>query len=319
MRHNTASIKAFRHFHRTRAGSCLMIKSMTGFGRAQASVGPFQVTVEMRSVNHRFADFKIRLPSDMMSLEDAMHGRLKKVVQRGRLDVSVNVSRKDGGARSLEINTPLIESYISAAQRIRKRYRLAGELSLDRLLALPDVLRSPLPAQEPVRAEQKAVIDAFDRALAAHDAMRRKEGRILERDLKARMTVIGKLRRRVEKRAPSMLPGYVKRLTTRVQALDGTGALRVDETRVAQEIAIAAEKSDITEELVRLSGYLEQVREMMVEAREPVGKKLDFILQEMNREANTINSKAVDLAICRDALDMKAEVEKIREQVQNIE
>jgi uncharacterized protein (TIGR00255 family) len=174
------------------------------------------------------------------------------------------------------------------------------------------------------RDEQAALLAAFDAAMAAHDAMRDAEGRILARDLLQRVGTIGRLRDRIQKRAPRMLPHYVKRLKKRIEDLNGSSGrgprgLEIDPSRLAQEVALLAERSDITEELVRLAGYLEQMRAMLSDAKEPVGKKLDFIMQEMNREANTINSKAIDLAICQDALQMKAEVEKIREQVQNIE
>ncbi len=292
---------------------------MTGFGRAQASAGAFQVTVEVRSVNHRFADFKLRLPTDLAVLEKPMHDRLKKSVRRGRLDVNVSVSRGEGRARPVEINVPLVEAYVRAARRIMKQHRIGGEIGIDTVLGLPDVLRPVTIEGVPSRAERAAVLRAFDTALAAHDAMRVREGRILGRDLLRRFTRIGRLHGRIAKRAPEMLPEYARRLGARIAALNGREGIGVDPGRLAQEVAVASEKADITEELVRLSGYLEQTRELMTDAAEPVGKKLDFILQEMNREANTINSKAIDLAVCQDALEVKAEVEKIREQVQNIE
>ena len=292
-----------------------MIRSMTGFGRAQASAGPIQTTVEMRSVNHRYADLRVKLPADMASLEEAMQERLKKVVQRGRLDVIVSVARRRSGSAPVEVDAALVDSYIRAARRIQKRHRLAGELSLDTVMRFPEVIR-PKEVDGPGAGGAALVMKAFDKALAAHDAMRMREGRILERDILRRMKSIDHLRERMVKRAPDVVPAHRKRLLER---LDGAGGLRVDEARLAQEVALAAEKADITEELVRLSGYVEQTGEIMKGAKEPVGKKLDFIMQEMNREANTINSKAVDLDLCRDALEVKAEVEKIREQVQNIE
>jgi len=292
-----------------------MIKSMTGFGRAQVSSGPFQTTVEMRSVNHRYADLRVKLPADMGALEEAMQERLKKVVQRGRLDVTINVARRSRGSAPIEVDAPLIDSYIQAARRIQKRHRLAGELSLDTVMRLPDVIRPRDVNGAPGAGQEALVMKAFVKALAAHDAMRVREGKILERDIMRRMKAIDRLRERMEKRAPDVVPAHMRRLLAR---LNGAEA-RVDEARLAQEVALAAEKADITEELVRLSGYIEQAGEILKASKEPIGKKLDFIMQEMNREANTINSKAVDLDLCRDALEVKAEVEKIREQVQNIE
>ncbi len=292
-----------------------MIRSMTGFGRALVSAGPVQTTVEMRSVNHRYADLRVKLPAELAALEEPMQERLKKVVQRGRLDVTVNVSRRSRGSAPIEVDAPLIDSYIQAARRIQKRHRLAGELSLDTVMRLPEVIRPRDADGGPGAGREAIVMKAFRKALSAHDAMRVREGRILERDILRRMKTIDRLRERMEKRAPDVVPAHMRRLLAR---LDGAGA-RVDEARLAQEVALAAEKADITEELVRLSGYVEQAGEILKGSVEPIGKKLDFIMQEMNREANTINSKAVDLDLCRDALEVKAEVEKIREQVQNIE
>jgi len=292
-----------------------MIRSMTGFGRAQVSSSPFQVVVEMRSVNHRYADLRVKLPADMSVLEEPMQERLKKVVRRGRLDVTVSVARRTRGGASIEVDAALVDSYIRAARRIQKRHRLAGELSLDTVMRLPEVVR-PRDEDGPGAGRDAVVMKAFGRALAAHDAMRVREGRILERDILGRMKAIDRLRESMAKRAPEVVPAHRKRLLER---LNGAAGLRVDEGRLAQEVALVAEKADITEELVRLAGYVEQTAEILRHAKEPVGKKLDFIMQEMNREANTINSKSVDLDLCRDALEVKAEVEKIREQVQNIE
>lgn len=292
-----------------------MIRSMTGFGRAQVSSGPIQTTVEMRSVNHRYADLRVKLPADISALEEAMQERLKKVVQRGRLDVTVSVARRNRGNTPIEVDAALVASYIQAARRIQKRHRLAGELSLDTVMRLPEVIR-PRDINGSGPGSEALVMKAFAKALAAHDAMRVREGKILERDIVRRMQAIDRLRGQMEKRAPEVVPAHRRRLLER---LNGATGLRVDEARLAQEVALAAEKADITEELVRLAGYVEQAEEILKGAKEPIGKKLDFIMQEMNREANTINSKAVDLDLCRDALEVKAEVEKIREQVQNIE
>jgi uncharacterized protein (TIGR00255 family) len=183
------------------------------------------------------------------------------------------------------------------------------------------VIRPRSAAAAPNPEEQAAILAAFDTAMKAHDAMRSEEGKILARDIRRRVALIRRLQDRIAKRSPRMLPLYVKRLRTRIGELNGSGGrgIAVDASRLAQEVALVAERSDITEELVRLAGYLEQIESLLGRPAEPIGKKLDFIMQEMNREANTINSKAIDLAICQDAIEVKAEVEKIREQVQNIE
>jgi uncharacterized protein (TIGR00255 family) len=212
-----------------------------------------------------------------------------------------------------------VASYVQAARMLGAEYGLAGDVTLAGVLALPDVLRGRGGPSGPSSAEQKALMEAFDRALDAHDAMRTQEGEILSRDLGRRLAVVRQLARRIGRKAPKMTPLHARRLGERVRELMGrNGASGLDPARLAQEVAILAEKSDITEELVRLEGYLEQIVPLL-EAGEPVGKKLDFIMQEMNREANTINSKSIDLAICQAAIEIKAEVEKIREQVQNVE
>lgn len=229
--------------------------------------------------------------------------------------MTISVARRTRGGASIEVDTALVDSYIQAARRIQKRHRLAGELSLDTIMRLPEVVR-PRDEEGPGAGRDAVVMKAFGRALAAHDAMRVREGKILERDILGRMKTIGRLRESMAKRAPEVVPAHRKRL---IERLNEAAGLRVDEGRLAQEVALLAEKADITEELVRLAGYVEQTGEILGRAKEPVGKKLDFIMQEMNREANTINSKSVDLDLCRDALEVKAEVEKIREQVQNIE
>jgi len=297
-----------------------VIKSMTGFGRGEASEGPFKATVEVRSVNHRFADVKFKLPSELAGVERMLHQRLSGLVHRGRLDISVNVTRGADGAELFEINHPVVSSYLKAAEQIRIRYELPGEVGIQDVLALPDAIRSRPGAVALTRENEAALLSAFDKAISAHDAMRMEEGKILARDIGRRILGIRKSCDAIRRRAPKMVPLYARRLKGRIKdlgsAVDG-GTL--DPTRLAQEVALAAERSDITEELVRLDGYIEQLMDLMADTKEPVGKKLDFIMQEMNREANTINSKALDLAICRDALEVKAEVEKIREQVQNIE
>jgi len=300
-----------------------MIKSMTAFGRGEASAGPFRATVEVRSVNHRFADLKIKLPPDLAPLEPILHRSLQKAVRRGRLDVTVSVTRAGEDGHQFEVNRSMVASYLRASEQIRADFGVEGRVSLETILALPDAVRVRPAESQLGQDERGALLGAFERALADHGAMREREGEILARDIRRRIEVIRRLQKRIARRAPRMIPLYAKRLKARIKGLDRAmgagGRLGLDATRLAQEVALTAERSDITEELVRLAGYLEQLDTLLGQNGEPVGKKLDFIMQELNRESNTINSKAVDLAICQAALEMKAEVEKIREQVQNIE
>ncbi|HEY3175131.1 MAG TPA: YicC/YloC family endoribonuclease [Candidatus Polarisedimenticolia bacterium] len=297
---------------------------MTGYGRGEDSAGPFRALVELRSVNHRYAELRFKLPAEAAGLEGTLQKRLAQVVRRGRVDVNVGISRAADDAAPVEINRPMVVSYLKAAELLKDEYRLGGEISVQSVLSLPDVIRVKGGQTGLTSGEQAVVMGAFDRAVSAHDAMRAEEGRILERDIRGRVAAIGKRCARIAKRAPKMVPLYARRLRARLREIDGSagrGARLYDakDARLAQEVALVAERSDITEEIVRLEGYLEQLGALLADSPEPPGKKLDFIMQEMNREANTINSKAIDLAICQDALEVKSEVEKIREQVQNVE
>ncbi|MGH9868331.1 MAG: YicC/YloC family endoribonuclease [Candidatus Polarisedimenticolia bacterium] len=294
---------------------------MTGFGRGEAGEAGYRVTVEMRSVNHRFAEFKMRVPPEIAGFEHVLSQRLQKNVGRGRVDVLVNVARAENGAGAFEINRPLVRSFVEAARTLREEFGLEGAVTLSSVLSLPDVLRVRSGAQGLGAAEQKVLLDAFDRAVAAHDAMRVQEGKILARDLNRRVVSIRALARGITKRVPGQSPLQARRMRARVKELMGgtPGRSIVDPARIAQEVAILAERSDITEELVRVDGHLEQIEGLLSGASGPIGKRLDFILQELHREANTMNSKSIDLRICQAAIEIKAEVEKIREQVQNVE
>jgi len=294
---------------------------MTGYGRGEASAGPIRAAVEIRSVNHRYLDAKIKAPPELSGLEPELQQRLQRAVARGRLDLSVTVARLGEEAAPFEIDRARVASYLKAAGQLQKEYGLSGEVSLQEVLSLPDVIAGRSGASALGAEERRLVVVAVDRALASHDAMRRQEGEILARDIRKRIAAIAKLRDKIARRAPRMVPLYAKRLKARVKELNGSAgqALDLDQSRLAQEVALIAERSDISEELVRLSGYLDQLSGLIQAPREPVGKKLDFIMQELNRETNTINSKAIDLAICQAGIEVKAEVEKIREQAQNIE
>ena len=300
-----------------------MIRSMTGYGRGESTAGEYAAIVEMRSVNHRYADIKLKLPAELADLERELQERIRGKVQRGRLEVTISVARAAGREAPWQVDRALVASYIAAAHAVREEFKLSGEVTLQTVLSLPDVIRGREPVNGAVGERRGAVLKALDGALASHEKMRAQEGEILARDILKRVARIEQLQGRIAKRAPKLLASYAKKLSRRASELqrmlpDGAGKLP-DGTRLAQEVALLAEKADITEELVRLAGYLEQLGTLMTAKGEPVGKKLDFVMQEMNREANTINSKATDLAVCQDAIEIKAELEKIREQAQNIE
>ena len=297
-----------------------MIKSMTGFGRGEAGSGGFRVTVELRSVNHRFAEARVRVPSDLAGLEAPLQQRVLRKVARGRVDATVNVARDESSAALFEVNRAAVASSVRVARSLKEEFGLDGGLSVSTLLSLPEALRGRQGSSEPSADERKALYQAFDAALDAHDAMRSREGQIMARDLGRRVTLIRKLVRRIARKAPAVAARQADRLRERVEELMGKSGVRapVDPARLAQEAAILADRSDITEEIVRLEGHLEQIEGLLKDS-EPVGKRLDFLMQELNREANTINSKSGDLEIGQAAIEIKAEIEKLREQVQNVE
>jgi uncharacterized protein (TIGR00255 family) len=289
---------------------------MTGFGRAERKSGSFLVGVEIRSVNHRHAELRVKVPSTLSGLEDGLRQRLAAAVSRGRVDATVSVSGLDEVA-PIEINHALIGAYLTAAGEVARKHGVNGDVPLQTLLSLPGAV-SVRAADGALSAPQRqAVEESFEAALGELQKARAIEGKHLAADFAKRLKTIATHRAKIEKAAKGVTTRYAKKLQQRVEEIGG-GKL-VEPARLAQEIAILASRSDITEELVRLEGHLNQAATFLKAGGDAVGKRLDFLLQEMHREANTVNSKSEDLGISREALAIKAEVEKLREQVQNIE
>jgi uncharacterized protein (TIGR00255 family) len=293
------------------------IRGMTGYGQAIAEGAGRRVEVELKGLNHRFLDVKIRLPAELGALESALRARVQPLVQRGRLDVTVTVVAERPLAARVEINRPLVAAYLKAAAVLKKEFRLRGTPGLDAVTALPGAIVIQPEDGGPQQDLQALVEQALDRALRVYDAMRLDEGRRLTADIRDRLQAIAAMVDRIEAEGRDLPARYADRLRERVAAL--TRDRPLDDTRLAQEVALLADRVDISEEVVRLRGYVEQARATIDRPAGAVGKSLDFIMQEMHREANTISSKAEALAICQEALRVKAEVEKIREQVQNLE
>jgi len=291
---------------------------MTGFGQGVAERDGVRALVELKGVNHRFLDVKMRLPAELGLLEPALRAKVQEWVSRGRIDITATlVAPRPAGFR-LEVNRDLVAAYLGAAASLKKDLRLKGSVGLEALLALPGAIsvRAEVPRSD--GAEPALVTEALCQALAQYDAMRAAEGGRLADDLKGHLQAIRASARRIEEEAGALPAAYARRVKERLaDLLRGEPAL--DQGRLEQEVALLAGRVDVTEELVRLQGYLEQAEGTLGRPEGPVGKTLDFIMQEMNREANTISSKAEALPICREALRIKAEVEKIREQVQNLE
>jgi uncharacterized protein (TIGR00255 family) len=298
-----------------RAG--VTIKGMTGLGHATAERDGVRVEVELKGVNHRYLDPKLRLPPELASQEAALRGRIQKVIARGRVDIAVSLESSRPPVYRVEANRALVAEYLKAAAAFKAEFRLKGTIGIETIAALPGAIAVRAEAGASDGLAAALLTEAFEDALQAFDAMRSGEGLRLVGDLLAHFEAIEEAVRSIEREARGLPEAYAARLRERVAALISQRGL--DDVRLAQEVALMADRADVTEELVRLGGYLAQAREMLQHPTGPVGKTLDFVMQEMNREANTISSKAESLPICQEALRIKSEVEKIREQVQNLE
>ena len=292
-----------------------MVKSMTGYGRKKAENDQREVTVEIKSVNHRYLDLNIKVPRIYSFLEEAVKSAVSSRVSRGKVDVFVSVFTKDGKDVKVTPNLELIREYVEALRQVRDTFGLADDISTMGVAQMPDALS--IDKEEPDNeAVQQQVLEVVGQALEEYDAMRRAEGARLCQDIVQRAGHIGQLVDHVEERSPQTVEEYRKRISARMQEL--LGDTEIAEQRILAEAALFADKVSVTEEIVRLRSHLAQLNTML-SADTAVGRKLDFLVQEMNREANTIGSKANDYELAQTVVEIKAEIEKIREQIQNIE
>lgn len=292
-----------------------MPKSMTGYGRGTSTGAGLSVTVEVRSTNHRYRDINVRAPRELPELEDRLRALVAESLARGHVDVIVTVEEAGAPLKTVEVRPDLAEAYHAAAKDLAARLGLAGEIGVEALLALPDVVTvKAVPIDRDV--VWQLVEAAAREAMEALGRMRAAEGDALARDLIHRTSRIEQLIARIAERAPVVVEEYRARLEARLREL--LADVPVDETRIAMEAAIYADKSNITEELVRLASHIAQVHSV-IEQAEPAGRRLEFLVQEMHREANTIGSKSQDVEISHMVVEIKSELEKIREQIQNIE
>lgn len=294
-----------------------MVRSMTGYGRAKQSRNGRNITVELRSVNNRYLDCTVKMPRAFIFAEDAIKNLVQKGVGRGKVDVFITVESSGAEETVVSVNEPLAKSYIGALEQLWKL--TGGEAKrnyyVTELARLPDVL-TVTKAEEDLETISADLCAVAGEAIAAHSTMRETEGEKLAEDVRARAETISTLLSQVEERAPSIVTDYRARLTAKLQEV--LGSTQIDESRILTEAAIYADKVAVDEETVRLRSHLSQLHEML-EQGGAIGRKLDFLIQEFNREANTIGSKCSDIETSRLVVDIKAEIEKIREQVQNIE
>ena len=292
-----------------------MIRSMTGFGRRQAPWQDGSVTVEMRSVNHRFLEIACRLPRPLSHLEDSFKKAIQQRCARGRIDMTVTVQGGKGRAGSVNLDQPLAKQYHQALRTLKTSLKLSGPIDLALIAGLRDVLGvSDQPAEDPKLA--KMVQQLTTQALTDLDAMRAGEGKALAADMRSRIETIRGHQTFVAGRSPLLAQEAFNRMKIRVEKLLGSEV--PDSPRLYQELAVYADRGDITEEIVRLDSHMIQF-EQTLKRTESVGKTLDFLLQEIGREVNTIGSKANDGDIAGHVVQMKAELERVREQVQNVE
>lgn len=289
--------------------------SMTGYGRGE-SLGPgLSCIVEMRSVNHRYRDIFIRLPRELAEFEDRLRRLVAKHFDRGRIDVSVTMEEAGESSTVVKANRSLIDSYVLHTRQLAKDLGLPWDLGVHDLISLPGVMELA-PRQLDPEETWRRVEESTLSAITGLKEMRLKEGEFLAQDIIERTQSIEELTAKIAERAPRISEDYRMKLEARLAEL--LGDTQVDESRIAMETLIYADKSDITEELVRLRSHSAQVYEV-IRRDEPVGRRLEFLVQEMQREANTIGSKAQDSDISHMVVDIKSELEKIREQIQNIE
>ena len=292
-----------------------MIKSMTGYGKGESAYGGGRIIVELRSVNHRYGEISVKLPRALMPFENEIKKRVAERLSRGKIDVFIQME----GAGSLGVptaNLPLARSYFRAFTGIREALGLSDEVSLELVASQRDVIAVAAEAEAALEEIPQELLAALDEGISRVDEMRTFEGESLLADFQRRREFLSEQIGRVAQRAPSVVAEYAARLKERIQLLTSDSGL--PEERIALEVALLADKCDITEELVRLESHLRQFDETL-QRGEPVGRKLDFLLQEINREVNTVGSKANDAEIAACVVELKGELEKIREQVQNIE
>ena len=292
-----------------------MIRSMTGFGRAQVSVEGYNITVEIRSVNNRYFDFYAKMPRTFSFLEEKVKSLLSTEISRGKVECSLQIETTADESVIVSINEPLAVGYVKAVEELAEKFEVKNDLTALSLARFSDILsitKAPVDEEDLWNKVQVAVKEA----LAEFIKMREIEGEKLKADVLSRADLIINYVAYIEERSPETVKAYSEKLLERMKTV--LGDTQVDEGRILTEAAIYADKVAVAEETVRLRSHIDQLHSML-DSNEAVGRKLDFLVQEINREANTIGSKAQDVDIARRVIDIKAEVEKIREQIQNIE
>jgi uncharacterized protein (TIGR00255 family) len=287
---------------------------MTGFGRSKVVSGPFSVNIEIKSVNHRFSEFSIRMPRQLLKIEEKIKKKLNQHIRRGRVEVYVTLEGEGNVTRKVRVDWNLIDEYYQFIQNAKEKYNLDGFVSLKELLSLEELVH--IEESEVGNEElENVVLKGIEEAVILLKQMRQAEGDELKKDITANLYQLETSLIELRKYAPFVVQGYKERLTKRMQEFLSN---QYDEERILTEVAIFADKADINEEMTRLCSHIQQFLQTL-EDHEPIGRKLDFLVQEMNREVNTIGSKGNDSNIAKMVVEMKSLLEKLKEQIQNIE
>ena len=292
-----------------------MIKSMTGYGSAKISEDDITASVELRSVNNRYLETSVRMPRAFLSLEDEVKNSVKQHISRGKVDLFVTIDSSAADSIAVSVNGKLAEAYVNAIRQMSDKYDLPFDLTSAALGRFPDVLSVEKEETENERIS-RVLHDALKNALADFDEMRCREGKRLQADIASRIETIEMIVAAIEKEAPETVALYQSRLEQKLQEV--LQSKEIDESRILTEAAVFADRIAVDEELVRLRSHIAQMKRFLEEGS-PIGKKMDFLIQEFNREANTIGSKCQNSGIAHTVVELKAEIEKIREQIQNIE
>ena len=292
-----------------------MIKSMTGYGRVETAAQGRNIVVEVKSVNHRFLEISLRMPQTLFPLELEFKRKISEKVKRGRIEIFIRLEAENADAAETIVNLEIARNYFAALQRLKDEFGLKDEICLKTLAGFRDVFSQP--AETEISPDVlKQIAYALEEALDMLVKMRQEEGAAIYQDMEQRLNSIRGILEAINARAPQVVIEYQKRLAERVKEL--TAGYALDDSRLAQEAAILAERSDVTEEIVRMHSHIGQFVTLL-QSVEAEGKKIDFLLQEMNREINTIGSKSNDAEIARQVIEAKSELSKLREQAQNIE
>lgn len=294
-----------------------MIKSMTGFGRCEAEINGREITVEIKSVNHRYFEFSCRTPRGYNFLDDKLKSYVNSRVSRGKIDMFVTIGASDETPSEVTVNHQLVSGYLNAMKEISETYDISNDVTVVSLSRFPEVFTVHKAAEDEEQITED-VLSVAKTALDSFVSMRETEGEKMKADILSRAKTILTIVEEIEERSPQTVKEYEARLLEKIKQTLENYDVNVDEQRVLTEVAVFADKIAVAEETVRLRSHFDQL-EKFLEYSEPVGRKIDFIIQEMNREANTIGSKVQDAVLAHKVVDIKSEIEKIREQVQNIE